>query len=199
MLGMNLIFVGIFMLFGLFNAGVELFPDIEPKIANVNIEAPSGTRIELTDHYAEIVEQEVAGVPDLKAYATSVGTPINQQNSGGSLPSHEGSITLEFVDMADRTTSTFDTLEILRERLANFTGARITVKKMEEGPPTGAPVNIEISGDDFDVLGAIAADVKDRIRNIPGLVDIIDNYDRSLPELRIIPDVDKASLQHVPA
>ena len=192
MLGMNLVFIGVFLLFGQFNAGVELFPDTEPKYANVNIEAPSGTRIELTDHYAEIVEQEVIGVPDLKAYVTSVGTPIDQQGAGGSLPSHEGSITIEFVDMAERSSSTRDSLEKLRERLANFTGARITVKKMEEGPPTGAPVNIEISGDDFNVLGEIAAEVKDRIRNIPGLVDIIDNYDRSLPELRVIPDVDKA-------
>jgi len=94
--------------------------------------------------------------------------------------------------MVDRSTSSRDSLEELRERLASFTGARITVKKMDEGPPTGAPVNIEISGDDFNVLGDISAEVKDRIRNIPGLVDIIDNYDRSLPELRVIPDVDKA-------
>ncbi|MEN8008521.1 MAG: efflux RND transporter permease subunit, partial [Candidatus Krumholzibacteriota bacterium] len=189
---MNLTLIGVFMLFGKFNAGVELFPDTEPKFANVNIDAPSGTRIELTDHYARKVEQEMTEVADLKTFVTSVGTPINQQSAGGSLPSHQGSLTIEFLDMVDRSQSSRESLERLRERLEDMTGARITVKKMDEGPPTGAPVNIEITGDDFNVLGEIAADLKDRIRGIPGLVDITDNYDRSLPELRVIPDVEKA-------
>ncbi len=191
-IGMTALLVVVFVLFGRFNAGVELFPDTEPKLANVNIDAPSGTRIEMTDHYAAMIEKEVAAVPDLKDYATSVGTPIDQQTGGGSLPSHQGSITLEFVDMVDRGTSSRQSLEDLRFRLSAFTGARITVKKMEEGPPTGAPVNIEISGDDFDVLGDLAGQIKEKIRNVPGLVDIVDNYDHALPELRVIPDVEKA-------
>ena len=190
-MGMNLLLFLVFILFLKFNAGVELFPDTEPKLANVNIDAPSGTRIEMTDHYAKIVEEQVAGLPDLKAYATSVGTPIGQQG-GGSLPSHQGSVTIEFVDMVDRGQSSQLSLDQLRERLSGFTGARLTVQKMEEGPPTGAPVNIEITGDDFNVLGEIAGEIQDRLRNITGLVDITDNYDRSLPELRVIPDVEKA-------
>jgi len=99
---------------------------------------------------------------------------------------------MEFVDMEDRSRSSRDALEELRGSLADFTGAQITVDKMEEGPPTGAPVNIEISGDDFDVLGELAEQVTEIIRPIPGLVDLTDNYDRDLPELRIIPDVDQA-------
>ncbi len=189
---MNLLFVGMFWAFSLFNAGVELFPDIEPQYANVNIDAPSGTRIEMTDTYAASIEEVVKDIPDLLAYNTSVGTPINAQSAGGSLPSHQGFITLEFPETAERTTSSRTSLAELRTALADFTGARLTVQKMEEGPPTGKPVNIEISGDDFDVLGEIAGQVKDRIRNISGLVDIIDNYDHSLPELKVIPDVEKA-------
>jgi len=192
---MGVMFVSLFLvlfLFGIFNAGVELFPDVEPKIAMVNIDAPSGTRIEATDSYAETIEALMDGVPDLKAYTTSVGTPIDQGSSGGSLPSHQGSVTLEFVDMVDRSQSTKTSLDDLRAELAGFTGARLTVKKMEEGPPTGMPVNIEISGDDFDVLGTIASEVSEVIRGINGLVDITDNYDHDLPELRILPDVDKA-------
>ncbi len=191
-MGMNLLLLVVFILFLKFNAGVELFPDTEPKFANVNIDAPSGTRIEMTDHYAKTVEEQVAELPDLKAYATSVGTPIDQQGGGGSLPSHQGSVTIEFVDIVDRSQSSQVSLDQLRERLSAFTGARLTVQKMENGPPTGAPVNIEITGDDFNVLGGIAADIQERLRNINGLVDIMDNYDRSLPELRVIPDVEKA-------
>ncbi len=188
----NLSLVGVIVLFAFHNAGVELFPDTEPEFATVNIDAPSGTRIEVTDGYAAAIENEVAALPDLKAYTTSVGVPIDQQGGGGSLPSHQGQITLQFVPMRDRAGSSRQALEKLRRNLEDFTGARITVKKMEDGPPTGAPVNIEVSGDDFDVLGRIAADVRDTLRQVPGVVNITDNYDRSLPELRLITDREKS-------
>jgi len=192
MAGINLLLVLVFILYGKFNAGVELFPDVDPTFATVNIDGPSGTRIEVTDHYAELIEKEIPAVgPDLKHYAAAVGVAAGGQ-SDGTTPSHQGQITMEFVESEDRVGSSRLALEELRTRLAAFTGARLTVDKMEEGPPTGKPVNIEISGDDFDVLGSIAATVKERIRNIPGLVDITDNYDHSLPELRVRADVEKA-------
>lgn len=192
MAAMNAVLVVMLALFGAFNAGVELFPDVEPQFATVKIDAPSGTRIEVTDALARRIEAEVARVPDLKAFATSVGTPNDASSGGAGLPSHQGGITLEFVDTAERTRSSRQSIEDLRASLAGITGARITVDKMEEGPPTGKPVNIEISGDDFDELGLLAAGVRERIRGVVGLVDIADNYDRSLPELRVIPDVEKS-------
>ncbi|MBT3316557.1 efflux RND transporter permease subunit, partial [bacterium] len=191
-LGMLCLFVGSLVLYVLFNPGVEMFPDIDPQYATVNIDAPSGTRIEVTDSYALSIEKEVEKLRDLKVFSTSVGTSLGGGIGGGSAPSHQSSITLEFEEMSDRDYSSRQELDDLRSRLEDFTGARITVEKMEEGPPTGKPVNIEISGDDFKVLGELAAQIKDIIRNIDGLVDITDNFDRSLPELRIIPDVDKA-------
>jgi len=192
MLGMNLVLAGVFFLFFLFNAGSELFPDTEPKLAMVNIKAPSGTRIEATDSYARQVEKEVAEVPDLLAYNTVVGTTIGDELGGSEPPVHQAAVTMEFVEMADRSTSSRASLEKLRERLKDMTGVKITVAKQEEGPSVGKPVNIEVSGFDFHELGLLAGRIKGIIREIPGLVDITDNYDRSLPELRVIPDVDKA-------
>jgi multidrug efflux pump len=192
MLVMNLALFGVFILFFFFNAGSELFPDVEPKLAMVNIKAPSGTRIEVTDHYSELVEMEVDKVPDLIAYNTVVGTTHGNELGGSEPPVHQSVVTMEFVDMEDRSQSSRVSLEELRGRLTDLTGAKITVEKMEEGPPTGKPVNIEISGFDFNELGLLSGRVQGIIRDIPGLVDITDNYDRSLPELRVIPDVDKA-------
>lgn len=190
------IFLALFVVFGLFgqfNAGVELFPDVEPKLANVNIKAPSGTRIEVTDHYTKAVEEEIQkSVPDLIAYNSVVAASHGGELGGGDPPMHQSVVTLEFVDMEDRSQSSFLSLDNLREDLQDLTGAKITVEKMEEGPPTGAPVNIEISGYDFKELGILAGRVTEMIRDIPGLVDISDNYDNELPELRVVPDVDKA-------
>ncbi|MCP4572046.1 MAG: DUF805 domain-containing protein [bacterium] len=191
--GINILLVVVFVLYGMFNAGMELFPDVEPQFAMVNIDGPSGTRIEVTDHYAEQVEQLMPELgEDLKEYVTAVGVPIDAQSAGGTLPSHQGQVTLEFVDLEEREGSSWDALAHVRQRLAAFTGANITVDKMEEGPATGKPVNIEVSGDDFTTLGELAAEIRNLISPIPGLVDVSDNYDRSLPELRVKADVEKA-------
>ncbi len=190
--GMAFIFMLTGVAFKYFNHGVELFPDTEPQIAAVNIAAPSGTRIEATDQYAQTVEAEVARLPDLKAYNTVVGASFANELGSGFPPSHQATVTLEFVDLQERSTSSSATLDGLREKLAPLTGAKITVEKQEDGPPTAKPINIELSGDDFDILGDLAGLIQEKIRNLDGLVDIDDNYDHDLPELRIIPDVEKA-------
>ena len=189
--GMVVVFIVTALLFTRFNSGVELFPDVDPRIAYVSIEAPSGTRIEVSDEYTRQVEAAVAEVPELKAYSGQVGAE-NGAFSASQAPAHKSLVTMEFIKMTERQYSSRQALENLRARLAGFTGARLVVDKMEEGPPTGKPVNIEISGDDFRVLGALASQVRERIRGIDGLVDIVDDYDDALPQIEVRQDVDKA-------
>ena len=183
--------VAVFMLFSVYNHGVELFPDMDPRVAYVDIAAPSGTRIEISDEYTRQVEAAVAQVPELKAYSGQVGAQLGFASSSQA-PSHKSLVTMEFVDMEERLYSSRTALENLRQALAGFTGARLIIDKQEEGPPTGKPVSIEISGEDFLVLGSLAAQIMERIRNVPGLVDIVDDYDEDLPEIEVRMDVDRA-------
>ena len=193
LLGMFTLLAVVLVLFGFFNAGVELFPDTEPTFAYVNIEGPSGTRIEQTDAYARQIELEVRETPELKTYVAEVGVAGGQFMSASGSASHLGTISLEFYKAEERQFSSRDALEDLRQRLAAFTGARLTIDKEEEGPPTGPPVSIEISGDDFTTLGELAERVKDEVRDIPGLVDLQDDYDRGRPEILVRPDLERAA------
>ncbi|MBD3237956.1 MAG: MMPL family transporter [Candidatus Eisenbacteria bacterium] len=193
MLGMFALLIVVLILFGRFNAGVELFPDTDPTFAYANIEGPSGTRIEQTDAYARQVEAQVRETPELKAYVSRVGVEGGRGLSSGGTVSHMGTISLEFFKKEERESSSRDALQGLRQRLDSFTGARLTIDKEEEGPPTGPPVSIEISGDDFALLGELAERVKDEVRDIPGLVDLQDDYDRGRPEIRVRPDLERAA------
>jgi multidrug efflux pump subunit AcrB len=180
--------------YGMFSAGVELFPDVDPNIAFVQIEAPSGTRIEQSDSYARTVEQAIDEIPDLKVYVTEVGSAGDATFGGsGEAPPHLTRLSMEFVSRELREYSSRDMLERLRGMLSGFTGADLTVDKVEEGPPTGPPVNIEIVGEDFETLGDIAAGVKREIESIEGMVNLKDDFDRGLPQLVVRPDLDKAA------
>jgi len=79
-------------------------------------------------------------------------------------PTHIG---VQFIDLEDRRRSSNLTTEEIRKRVKGIPGATITVAKAEEGPPTGAPINIEISGDNFRVLGDIAKKIKEILEKIP--------------------------------
>jgi multidrug efflux pump len=192
--GMVAVLILMGILFGRFNAGVEFMPDTEPTFAYVNIEAPSGTRIEVSDAYTKTVESAVNDLPDLKAYVAGVGTGGGGETlvaSGGS--THLSTVSIEFNRKEERSSSTTVSMQNLRDALKTFTGARLSIEKQENGPPAGKPVTVEISGDKYDVLGEIAEQVKEEIRDIPGLVDLSDNYDRGRPEIRVRPNLEKAA------
>jgi multidrug efflux pump subunit AcrB len=87
-----------------------------------------------------------------------------------------------------------EAMEIIRKRVGNIPGAKITVAEQEEGPPTGAPINIEIAGDDFQILGRIAKTIREIISNVPYVVDIRDDYVEGTPTVRIKLDRQKAAL-----
>jgi multidrug efflux pump subunit AcrB len=84
----------------------------------------------------------------------------------------------------------------LSQSLKGFVGAKIYVEKEEDGPPVGAPINIEVAGDQFDQLLKITDEVinrinADRIEGIEGLkLDINTNQ----PEMRVQIDREKARL-----
>ncbi len=192
--GMFLLLIFVIMLFGRFNAGVELFPDIDPTFAYANLEAPSGTRVELSDDYARRTEVEVAALPELVAYWTDVGSAGDDGfGGGGGGGGNLAVVSMEFLKYEDRKHSSRESLARLRESMAAFTGTEVTIDKQEEGPPTGAPVNIEITGENFAQLGGLADQVLNRIRDIPGLVDLESSYDRGRPEIRVIPDPERAA------
>ncbi len=123
-------------------------------------------------------------------YAKSV------QGGGGlsfdaNLPNHIG---IQFLDFEERRTPTMLDVETIRERVGHIAGAQITVAEQEEGPPTGAPINIEISGDNFTHLGALAEQVRAVIAQIPFVKDVQDDYVAGLPSVRVRIDRQKAAL-----
>jgi multidrug efflux pump len=116
--------------------------------------------------------------------------------SGGSAfssnsPNHVG---VRFLELEERSESSYTTVNTIRERVKDIPGGKITIAKEEEGPPTGAPINLEISGPDFEVLGKIAKQVKDVLSEIPFVEDIRDDFVEGIPSVQVVVDRQKAAL-----
>lgn len=186
------------VLYAFLGSGVEFFPDVDPKQILVEVTAPTGTRLEESDRIVREIEARIPEFErDITSYVSNVGTEGGGGRfggGGGGGSPHKSWVTIEFKDRPDRHQSSEKTMNEIRARIVNIPGARIEVQKPPVGPPTGPPVNIEISGDDFDVLGDLAAQVRRKIESIPGLVDLKDDFDQGRPELKVRIDRKKAAI-----
>lgn len=182
-----------FVVYYFFNNGVEFFPKVEPSQTSVNITMPSGTNIEKTNEFTKIVEQKIKPFDDIEYYVSNVGSSTNPMDFGGST-SNKSTVTVNFYDKLDRKRSSFEAVEDIRRALDGLAGGDIDIQSQTGGPPTGPPVNIELSGDDFVRLGQIAEQIKQQIKDIPGLTDLKSDFNESRPEIKITIDRERAAL-----
>ncbi len=175
--------------------GTEFFPETEPRRAYVHIKAPEGTNLDASDRLVAQVEEIVSEYEDIRYVISNVGAEGGDPFSQGGTGTHISRVVLDFKDFHDRSRPSSGIIKELRERiLSTVHGAEIQVEKEEEGPPTGPPVNLEISGEEILVLGRLAARVRKAVKEIPGLVDLKDNFVEGKPEIRVRVDKEKAAL-----
>ena len=190
------------MVFGAFNAGVEFFPeDIPPASAYVQVEAPLGTRVEETDRIMSAIEHRLDSMPDrvdFTSVVATVGAQTTANFSGSSSGTHLGTGTVNFADFRDRQGDAFATIEHLRSVLPTLVaGAEITVEKPQDGPPTGRPINIEITGDSPDTLKQLGDALVARLEGSPlfaKLDGLESNMADARPELVVEVDRERAAL-----
>ncbi|MFC1822481.1 efflux RND transporter permease subunit [Thermodesulfobacteriota bacterium] len=139
--------------------------------------------------------KQVKGLTDMinvkQIYARTVAVIGGQSAFEANSPNHIG---VQFYDLEDRVGPSPKTVEEIRNRVKDIPGARISVAEQEHGPPTGAPINIEIVGDNFNILGRIAEQIRGVLEKIPFVQDIRDDYVSGSPTVRVNIDRQKAAL-----
>ena len=193
------VLVLIMILFGLFNKGVDFFPNTQPTQISASIEMPAGTSLDVTNSVAEILEDRLKDIPgrkDVEFIATSVGTSDDPFDFGGQGTSNKGRIAINFFEKKLRSQSTFTTLEEVRNMTGGIAGAELRVAKQQMGPPVGSPVSVEISGEDYGELEKLSKMVREKIRDVKGLVDLKDDYNTGRPEVEIRIDRERAGIYY---
>lgn len=182
---------------------VEFFPDGEPNFVYIYNKMPMGTDANVTDSITQIIEQRVLKVvgknhPDIKSIISNVGIGAGDpQNPDKVATPFKSKVTIAFKEYANRkdphTSKILTSLQ--NEFKKGIAGADISVEKDRKGPPVGKPINIEISGDDFDVLTKLTSDLKSKLEGsgIKGMNELKSDLQLSKPE--IIIDIDKEKMQ----
>ncbi len=190
---LSLAVVGV--LYAKFNHGLEFFPEMDPAQGLITIRCPQGTNVKHTDMLSRIVEGRIAARIAEKDDLELEHLTTNVGSAGGAMGfsdmptgAHVANLTLVFNDYKDRKRPSAEAIKDIRELLADIPGAEITVDSAEEGPPTGAPIMVQIAGDSFGDLAPLSEKAKALIQGVPGVVNLRSDYEASRPELQFIPD-----------
>jgi len=180
--------------YGKFGPGVVFFPISEPDVVSVQIEGPLSQDIAITDATLQVPERVALAMPDriasVQSVAAIVGSGKSSRISSSEAESNKGYLDIVFKDYEERKVSAYKTMAWLEDTLPSLVpGWKLQVLKQENGPPTGKPVELEVSGDDYAQLSVIADSLKAMLRTVPGLTNVTDDYDPARPEIRI--DVDR--------
>ena len=176
---------------------VLFFPDNQPSYLYVYIKMPEGTDQKMTDSVTRIVETRIHRVlgsnnPNVESVIANVGSGAGESMFDRSASSNRGKVTVNFIESKYRNgVSTQVYMNDIRDNLKDIPGVTISVAKNKMGPPTGKPVNIEITGEDLDQLITTSIAFKaylDSIR-IPGIEQLKSDFDDNKPE--IIVDIDR--------
>jgi len=180
--------IGVQFLYGAMGKGVEFFPNIEPKAANILIHARGNLSVYEQDKLVKEVEERILDVKGIKVFYTESGKQ-DQQGNDDIAEDVIGKMTLEF-DSWNKRDKADDILQEIRDRTAGIAGLRIEAQKQKEGPPSGKAVQIEFGSRFPEILEPSVQKIVELLQSDDDFIDIEDS--RPLPGIEWEMQVDRA-------
>ena len=200
--GMIVLFFVTMFITGIAKPTVLFFPNSDPNNIFVYIKMPGGTHQNVTDSVTRVAEARVYNAiglnnPDVESVISNVTIGAEEEGfTTSGTPFNRGKVTVNFIEHQFRTSGISSTqyMELIRKEVANIAGAEITVDKESNGPPTGKPINIEITNENLGTLIADAYAFRNYLDSldIPGVEELKSDFEMNSPEIIIQINRDRA-------
>jgi HAE1 family hydrophobic/amphiphilic exporter-1 len=173
---------------------IEMFPEVDLDYFLVNIELPVGSTLEVTKDITTNVEKIVQKIPELDNYVTNIGSgaSLGMGNSAGS-GTHLANITVNLVNKDNRERASYEIAESIRNQLGLVQGADVKVEELEAGPPSGAPIEMRIFGEEMEDITQTAIKVSAYLENDPEVINVKNTIENSTGEFTFKIDKQKAN------
>jgi HAE1 family hydrophobic/amphiphilic exporter-1 len=196
-------FVGFFLLCFLLVPliGVAFFPRSDAGQFVINVKAPTGTRIEVTEGYIKQVEdivRQIVKPEDLNTIVSNIGvfpdlSALFTPNSG----MHTATVQVGLKE--DHSVSSLTYMDQVRERIAKqlpqlrtyFQSGGLVDAVLNQGMP--APIDVQVSGMDLDSANNIAQNLAREIKAVPSVSEVYIPQDMDYPALQLNVNRERAS------
>ena len=154
-----------------------LLPSMDMGEVSITVSMPIGSQIHETmaiaDRIAAIAEENVPEMEDMYYIAQA----------------ETASVGLELCSKSERQRSSDDVADALRPLLQDIAGCEIIISSSDmTAMMSGDEISLDITGDDYETLAMIAADLADRIGALEDAVDVTSSVSRQVPQVKVTMD-----------
>ena len=171
--------------------GMEFMPKTESKEFSILVTMEPGTRLKSTDNAVGTIEDAIRtlGQDEIEWQYTLVGPSNLESQSGGKLESENQSQ----IKVKIKKDSKLDADYFITNINENYPlpeGVEISYEKGESALQSilgteGAPLVIEVKGEELELLDELCTEIKEKITGIPGIYDIKSSLEKGAPEINI--------------
>src|SRR5580693_7773205 len=182
--------------------GVSFFPRTDPGQFVINLKAPSGTRVELTEDYVKQVEDLIRGVvpaDELQIIVSNIG--ITTDFSAIYTPNSASHTAFVQVSLKEgHRVGSYEYMRRVREQLGRrlpqlstyFQSGGLVDAVINLGMP--APIDIQVSGNNLDKVYGVATKIAEPVRALNSVSDVLIPQDIDYPALELDVDRETAGL-----
>jgi multidrug efflux pump subunit AcrB len=177
--------------------GLAFFPRTDAGQFVINLKAPSGTRLAVTDKEVAEVEgliRKIVPPEDLQMIVSNIGTtPDFSAMYSSNSAQHTAFVQVSLKE--DHKVGSFEYMSRVKEKLASempelstyFQSGGLVDAVLNMGLP--APIDVQVAGSNLNKSYSVAVDLAEKIRRLPGVSDAYIPQDIDYPALRL--DIDR--------
>ncbi|WP_332775952.1 efflux RND transporter permease subunit [Polaromonas sp.] len=166
--------------------GTEFVPKADFSETSLNFYTPVGSSLEATEAKARQVEAIVREFPEVKYTLATL-------NTGSAQGKMYASVYVRLVDRKARTRSVDQMSGVLRDRLKQVPGITVTHVGLLDAVGGNKQIEFSLQGSDLKELERLSSLITDKIRGIPGLVDLDSSVKADKPVIAVDVRRDAAS------
>ena len=145
--------------------GSEFVPQTDQGYTQLSLRLPVGSSLERTDQKVRQVETLLLSMPEVKSVSTTVGGPGARNQAW---------LNIVLVDRRERQRSQKMVEDAIRDAIARLPGIEVALG-------FDRPIYVAILGNDPDVLARIANEFAEKVKKIPGAVDVESSVKPGIP------------------
>ncbi len=168
--------------------GTGFLPSMDEGAFVLDYFLRAGTSLADTDAAARKIEAILVTIPEIETYSRRTGAELGP---AAATQVSRGDIMVRLKPLSARHRALEVVIADARDQIeAGVPEARVEFVQvlqdvLNDLAGTPRPIEIKLFGDDYGALGAKAAEVADRIKDIPGMVDLYAGVEAESPELRV--------------
>ncbi|MCT4545030.1 MAG: efflux RND transporter permease subunit [Vallitalea sp.] len=173
-------------IYGALTIGTEFMPTTDEGQITITASMPKGTTYNNTVQKVKQIEEILSSFNEIESISSSIGknTMGPMMGAGGT---DTGTINLSLVPKSERSRSTQEISDEIRNKIEEKVDCKLEINAVSNMMAfSSIPVQINISGTDFEVLESLAKEVTSIVENINGTVEVENGISKGAPELNIM-------------